>query len=58
MTKRKRKVVGWKVPCKKGKRHTTNMVTGICKYCNKQVEEPKPYVRELERTAAKIIFGK
>lgn len=39
MTK-KRKPVGRKVPCKKGKSHAVGMTTGVCKNCGKYLMEP------------------
>lgn len=52
-----KKVLGWKVPCVPGKKHVTEMVTDVCKYCKKQIEEPKPWVRSMERQVAKLVFG-
>lgn len=52
-----KKVVGWKVPCKAGKSHRTSMVTGICRNCKKQIEEPKPWANELAQKATRAVFG-
>ena len=55
---KKRKVLGPKVPCIKGKYHTVSMVTGICSNCGKQINKPDPDMAGMMSQVTRQVFGR